>query len=110
MIKLKTIIFILSLFVFVSITYAEDIFNTYETDIIETDLTDKRIISSNTIIQDKNEDAHIEQLIKEKVIPTKNDVFQGGCVELNKTTKDTMIPSSNRSITPSNPRTVRSVR
>ncbi len=105
MIKLKSIIFLISLFIFVSTTYAEDI-NTYDADVLETDMTysdtmeldKKRIISSDTVI-DEDEDK-VRTLIKDRVIPDKTDVFGPNThMELDKNVK-----VSSRRLTPTSPR------
>ncbi len=83
MIILKIIIFVLSLFLWTT-CYADGIVNTYESDARETEITydndemtsEKKVISSTTIIPDEDINSQKEELIKEKIIPDKTDVFK----------------------------------
>lgn len=119
MIILKIIIFVLSLFIWTS-CYADGIVNKYESDAREIEITyddamtsEKKIISSTTIISDEDTDTLKEELIKEKIIPDKTDVFKPNSFIK---AERTYIKNSSTTINPhvvkqvKNPRAAKSVR
>ena len=97
---MKTLVFAISLLVISSICYADDIINSYESDVMYTDIetNSDRIISSSTIIKEENCNSNIKQLIKEKIIPDQTDVFESNhtAIESNKKNHTVITNNSNK--------------